>query len=160
MELYNMLVCPDHDFALRWHKDDIPPNVSTEQELERLSAPMMHAQRNLALYPDSSLVIVPGSHKRARTEMEHNANRYEDDMPGQKIVKMEAGDAIFYINNILHRGIYDCKAQRMTLHGMMGLKGADPVKARNILQHGIGSWAAHADFDGLPGDMASRANGM
>ena len=63
MELYNMLVKPDRDFALRWHRDDIPPDIPAEEELERLEEPMMHAQWNLALYEDSSPVVVPGSHK-------------------------------------------------------------------------------------------------
>lgn len=92
MELYNMLVCPPRDFTLRWHRDDIPPYVSAEEEMKRLSEPMMHAQWNLALYPDSSLVVVPGSHQRPRTNMERDADPYEDEMPGQKIVKMEPGD--------------------------------------------------------------------
>ena len=160
LELYNMLVRPDRDFALRWHRDDIPPEVSAEQEIERLKEPMMHAQWNLALYDDSSLVVVPGSQKRARTDMERNADPYEDDMPGQKIVKMSPGDILFYNNNILHRGVYDCHAERMTLHGTMGIGGTDRARARNILQHGIGSWAANADFSDLPGDMAILADGM
>ena len=160
LELYNMLVAPDRDFALRWHRDDIPPHVSAEEELERLKEPMVHAQWNLALYDDSSLVVVPGSHKRARTDMERNADPYEDDMPGQRIVKMGPGDIMFYNNNILHRGVYDASTERMTLHGTMGIAGTDPARARNILQHGIGSWAAKADFSDLPGDMAKLAEGM
>lgn len=160
LELYNMLVRPDRDFALRWHRDDIPPSVSAEEELERLTEPMLHAQWNLALYDDASLVVVPGSHNRARTDMERNADPYEDDMPGQKIVKMDAGDVLFYNNNILHRGVYDCKVERMTLHGTMGIAGSDPARARNILQHGIGDWAAEADFSGLSGNMAMLASGM
>lgn len=138
LELYNMLVRPDHDFALRWHRDDIPPEVSAEEELARLQEPMLHAQWNLALYDDHSLVVVPGSHKRARTDMERNADPYEDDMPGQRIVKIGAGDIMFYNNNILHRGVYDPKAERMTLHGTMGVQGVESeARARNILQHGI-----------------------
>ena len=160
LELYNMLVRPDRDFALRWHRDDIPPDVSAEEEMERLKEPMMHAQWNLALYDDLSLVVVPGSHKRARTDMERNADPYEDDMPGQKIVRMGPGDIMFYNNNILHRGVYDSTAERMTLHGTMGIAGTDKARARNILQHGIGSWAAKADFSDLPSDMAQLAKGM
>lgn len=160
LELYNMLVCPDRDFALRWHRDDIPPDVSAEEEIERLKEPMLHAQWNLALYDDASLVVVPGSHKRARTDMERNADPYEDDMPGQKIVKMNTGDILFYNNNILHRGVYDSRIERMTLHGTMGVAGSDPARARNILQHGIGEWAAKADFSGLDGEMAVTAAGM
>ncbi|KAK0945143.1 hypothetical protein LTR29_003490 [Friedmanniomyces endolithicus] len=160
MELYNMLVCPPKDFALRWHRDDIGPDVAADVELERLREPMMHAQWNLALYPDSSLVVVPGSHRRSRTEEERKADPYEDDMPGQVHVSMEAGDIVFYNNNILHRGVYDCKAERMTLHGTMGLSGADPARSRNILQHGIGDWAAECDFGDLLGEMVMLARGM
>lgn len=161
MELYNMLVRPDHDFALRWHRDDIGPDVTAEEELERLKEPMMHAQWNLALYEDSSLVVVPGSHKRARTDMERSADPFEDDMPGQMAVKMLPGDIVFYNNNILHRGVYDSTHERMTLHGTMGLAGSDPARARNILQHGIGKWAAKCDFTDLSDpEIARRAEAM
>ncbi|TKA28949.1 hypothetical protein B0A50_03360 [Salinomyces thailandicus] len=160
MELYNMLVCPPRDFALRWHRDDIGPDVSAEAELARLREPLVHAQWNLALYPDSSLVVVSGSHKRARTESERNADPFEDDMPTQFVVRMEPGDIVFYNNNILHRGVYDSKSERMTLHGTMGLAGADPARSRNILQHGIGSWAKQCDFSDLPGGMAELAGDM
>lgn len=160
LELYNMLVRPDRDFALRWHRDDIGPEVPSEEEVERLQEPMMHAQWNLALYDDASLVVVPGSHKRARTDMERDADPYLDDMPGQKIVRLNPGDLLFYDNNVLHRGVYDSATERMTLHGTMGIAGADRARARNILQHGIGSWARNADFSDLPSDMAALASGM
>ena len=160
MELYNMLVRPDRDFALRWHRDDIAPDVSPEEELERLQEPMTHAQWNLALFEDLSLVVVPGSHKRARTDMERGAGPYEDDMPGQRVVKMGPGDIMFYNNNILHRGVYDSTVERMTLHGTMGIVGTDKARARNILQHGIGDWAAKADFNELSKDMRELAKGM
>ncbi|EME43517.1 hypothetical protein DOTSEDRAFT_89350 [Dothistroma septosporum NZE10] len=130
MELYNMLCRPDRDFALRWHRDDIGPDVSAEVELERLQQPMLHAQWNLALYEDSSLVV------------------------------LHPGDIVFYNNNILHRGVYDSKNERMTLHGSMGLVGTDPARARNILQHGIGKWASDCDFSDLPPVTAKLADGM
>ncbi|KAK5121951.1 hypothetical protein LTR85_004523 [Meristemomyces frigidus] len=161
MELYNMLVRPPQDFALRWHRDDIPPSASPKEEEERLQHPMLHAQWNLALYSDSSLIVVPGSHARARTDMERTADPYEDDMPGQTVVKMAAGDLVFYNNNILHRGVYDSKTERMTLHGTIGLTAVDPARARNILQHGIREWAERCDFSDLPdSDMAVLAQGM
>ncbi|KAI7660139.1 hypothetical protein KC319_g8732, partial [Hortaea werneckii] len=121
---------------------------------------LVHAQWNLALYADASLVVVPGSHKRARTEMERTADPFEDDMPGQMFVKMQPGDIVFYNNNILHRGVYDSKTERMTLHGTMGLTGTDPARARNILQHGIGAWAGQCDFSDLPDGMADQASAM
>ncbi|KXT04904.1 hypothetical protein AC578_3449 [Pseudocercospora eumusae] len=160
MELYNMLVTPHYDWSLRWHRDDIGPDVNPEEELERLQEPMLHAQWNLALYEDQSLIVVPGSHKRARTPMERAADPYEDDMPGQLAVKVYPGDIVFYNNNILHRGVYDSSIERMTLHGTMGMKGSDPARARNILQHGIGKWAAQCDFHALPADTAKLAEDM
>ena len=114
LELYNMLVRPDQDFALRWHRDDIGPDASAEEEVERLHEPMVHAQWNLPLFADSSLVVVPGSHKRARTDTERSADPYESHMPGQEVVKLDAGDILFYNNNILHRGVYDSRTERMT----------------------------------------------
>lgn len=165
MELYNLLIRPDSDFALRWHRDDIPPQVSAVEEEDRLSARICHAQWNLALYDDESLVVVPGSHARARTHAERSADPFEDHMPGQAVVKMQAGDIVFYNNNILHRGVYSCRAERMTLHGSMGIVGMDHARARNVLQHGVGEWVdrcrfsnLHDHFDGQ--DISRLADGM
>ena len=49
MALDNLLVRPDKDIELRWHRDDIPPTATDEEELERLNKPGFHAQWNLAL---------------------------------------------------------------------------------------------------------------
>ncbi|KAF9695641.1 hypothetical protein EKO04_006433 [Ascochyta lentis] len=160
MELYNMLVRPDVDFALRWHRDDIPASATAEQEVERLGKPGWHAQWNLALYDDSSLVLVPGSHKRARTDAERDAEPYENDMPGQITVHLKAGQVAFYNNNILHRGVYDSGKERMTLHGSIGTMAAGGERARNVLQHGVGEWAKEDDFGELEPKMRERARRM
>lgn len=157
MELYNMLVRPDRDFELRWHRDDVPATASPEEECARLGKPGWHAQWNLALFDDSSLVVVPGSHKRARTEEERAAEPYEPDMPGQKTVELKAGQVVFYDNNILHRGVYDSKKERMTLHGSIGTVKAGGQRARNVLQHGVGEWARLDDFGALEPGMRERA---
>jgi ectoine hydroxylase-related dioxygenase (phytanoyl-CoA dioxygenase family) len=157
MELYNMLVRPDSDFSLRWHRDDIPATATPEEELGRLHKPGYHAQWNLALYDDSSLVLVPGSHKRARTSTEAAADPYEPNMPGQITVQLKAGQVAFYNNNILHRGVYDSTKERMTLHGSIGTVKAGSERARNVLQHGVGEWAKEDDFGGLEEGMRERA---
>ncbi|KAI2610354.1 phytanoyl-CoA dioxygenase family protein [Hypoxylon fragiforme] len=121
MELYNLLVRPSDgsDFALGWHRDDIPASASAaEEEARLLGGPAWHAQWNLALCDgDESLVVVPGSHRRARTEGERAADPFEGEMEGQVVVRLGAGDVVFYDNNILHRGVYDGKRERMSLHG-------------------------------------------
>ncbi len=109
MELCNMLVRPGAPFELRWHRDDIPPEASAAEEEERLAEPAWHAQWNVALYDDDSLIVVPGSHRRARTDVERNADPYEATLPGMRRVELKAGDAVFYDNNILHR---ECTTQQ------------------------------------------------
>ncbi|KAL8819522.1 MAG: hypothetical protein Q9223_002063 [Gallowayella weberi] len=160
MELYNLLVRPTRDFELRWHRDDIPPSASLEEEGKRLEEPAWHAQWNLALYDDDSLIVVPGSHRRARTEEERAAHPYEDEMPGQLVVELKAGDAVFYDNNILHRGVYRCAKERMTLHGSVGHVAGGKARARNVLQHGTKEWVDRCRFDGLEEHMRERAEGM
>jgi len=161
MELFNLLVAPEtKDFELRWHRDDIPETPSPEEELQQLHAKspngrQSHAQYNLALCPDSSLVVVPGSHRRARTEIERNAAPYEPSLPGQLVVELQPGDAVFYDSNILHRGVYRAKPEggeetRLTLHGSVGLKGSESerdkkVRATAVLQHGVGAWIGRED---------------
>ncbi|KZF19121.1 hypothetical protein L228DRAFT_201358, partial [Xylona heveae TC161] len=167
MELYNMLeaattTTAKKAFTLRWHRDDIPASASAEEELARLSQPAHHAQWNLALYPDSALVVVPGSHKRARTEAERQADLFDGEdetdeseresqkkkkkMPGQIPVTMQPGDVVFYNNNILHRGVYDRDAERATLHGSVGVLAGGDTRARNVLQHGVGEWVDRISF--------------
>ncbi|KAL8922927.1 MAG: hypothetical protein Q9208_004889 [Pyrenodesmia sp. 3 TL-2023] len=160
MELYNLLIRPTHDFELRWHRDDIPPAATGEEEQRRLEEPAWHAQWNLALYDDDSLTVVPGSHKRARTEQERAAEPFAKDMPGQLVVTLKAGDMVFYDNNILHRGVYDSRKERMTLHGSVGHLAGGRVRAQNVLQHGTGEWVERCRFDGLAEGMKGRAESM
>lgn len=171
MELFNLLVAPEQkDFELRWHRDDIPSTVTPEEELRLLKSKspqgrQSHAQYNLALCPDTSLIVIPGSHRRIRTETERNADPYEAYLPGQLTVKLAPGDAVFYDSNILHRGVYKPKPEngeetRLTLHGSVGLKesssttdrddkAADRAKVRAtaVLQHSVGMWIDRNDAD-------------
>lgn len=162
MELFNLLVAPEtKDFELRWHRDDIPETATAEEELAQLAAKspggrQSHAQYNLALCPDASLIVVPGSHRRARTDVERTAEPYASHLPGQLIVQLQPGDAVFYDSNILHRGVYKGKEEngeetRLTLHGSLGVKSAEgddekkKVRATAVLQHGVGAWVHRED---------------
>lgn len=161
MELYNLLMTPTHDFSLRWHRDDIPPDASPEEETNALSRPAWHAQWNLALYDGDSLIVVPKSHIRAQSDEERTMNPYECNLPGRKTVQLKAGDAVFYNNNILHRAIYDSKIPRMTLHGSIGQVAGEGLRARNVLQHGLGPWVQRCDFSSLDKEtIRNRAEAM
>ncbi|KAH6605727.1 phytanoyl- dioxygenase [Trichoderma cornu-damae] len=161
MELLNMLVRPESDFELRWHRDDIPAEASPDEETERLGRPALHTQYNIALWEDESLILVPGSHRRARTEAERNAAPFERELPGQLVVRLEPGDVAFYDNNILHRGAYDSKRQRATLHGSVGHVGGSKARARNVLQHGVGGWIDGVDLSAMRDEAErERAEGM
>lgn len=160
MELFNMLVRPGEPFALRWHRDDIGADATPEQEMARLGRPAYHAQFNLALLDDDSLVVVPGSHARARTDAERAAAPLDDNMPGQMAVQLGPGDIVFYNNNILHRGVYGVDRERLTVHGSVGQARGGELRARNVLQHGVGGWAARCDFSRLQGTERARAQAM
>ncbi len=76
-ELFNLLIQPQsHAFALGWHRDDVSADVSAQEE-ERLlrDKPTYGIQWNAALYDDRCLFLVPGTHKRVRTQEEVEANK-------------------------------------------------------------------------------------
>jgi EEF1A N-terminal glycine/lysine methyltransferase len=160
MELFNMLVRPERDFALRWHRDDIAAEATPEEEMDRLARPAFHAQYNLALFDDDSLVLVPGSHRRARTDTERSADPLAEELPDQLVVRLAPGDIAFYNNNILHRGVYRADRERMTLHGSVGHAGGSKLRARNVLQHGIGAWVGDCDLSRLGAEERQRAEAM
>ncbi|OJJ66867.1 hypothetical protein ASPBRDRAFT_48384 [Aspergillus brasiliensis CBS 101740] len=170
MELFNLLVAPEtKDFELRWHRDDIPETATPEEELKMLkdkspNGKQSHAQYNLALCADSSLIVIPGSHRRVRTETERNAAPYEAELPGQLVVELQPGDAVFYDSNILHRGVYKAKEEggeetRLTLHGSLGLNAPSEdkkVRATAVLQHGVGAWVHREDAAFGIGERAEK----
>ncbi|KAA1470842.1 hypothetical protein DENSPDRAFT_836743 [Dentipellis sp. KUC8613] len=152
MELFNMLINPTaHDFALRWHRDDVKETATAEEERDALAISYHGVQWNTALYDDSCLYIVPGSHKVPRTA-EQRAQSISSEppadpmtMPGVMKVALKAGDSVFYNNNILHLGTYDSKVKRATLHATMGDTRGGAIRARNILQHGL-AWMKEDSF--------------
>ncbi|QQK40544.1 Phytanoyl-CoA dioxygenase family protein [Penicillium digitatum] len=178
MELFNLLVAPEtKDFELRWHRDDISEHATAEEELAQLAAKapegrQSHCQYNLALCPDASLIVMPGTHARARTQVEREADPYAAELPDQLVVQLEPGDAVFYNSNILHRGVYRGKSEggtetRLTLHGSLGLKacggGGDDaeeqkkrVRSTAVLQHGVGAWVNREDAAFGLGERAER----
>ncbi|KAI5122409.1 hypothetical protein M0805_002959 [Coniferiporia weirii] len=157
MELFNLLINPvSHDFALRWHRDDVREDATEEEEKQALSLWHHGVQWNTALYEDSCLFVVPGSHKVPRTPEQRvlseslEAPKDPMEMPGVRRVTLKPGQTVFYNNNILHCATYSSKAQRETLHASIGDTRGGSARARNVLQHGL-RWMREPRFrDSLP----------
>jgi hypothetical protein len=99
---------PDHDGPLAALIDDVKANGTG------------YVQWNIALYDDSVLHVVPGSHLRLDTEDEADQLRNRRDtqspLPGEAITDLKAGDGVVYINMLLHWGSrYTCTEKRRTI---------------------------------------------
>lgn len=112
-------------YSLGWHRDIIQiPEAEIENWL--FSAERFHnsVQINLPLVEENSLWIVPRSHNRPNTKEEDIAfagsKHYAPvgaEMPGGIPVKLKAGQAVLYNNNLIHRGYTETmKIPRRTLH--------------------------------------------
>ncbi|CAL1702733.1 unnamed protein product [Somion occarium] len=152
MELFNMLINPDsHEFALRWHRDDIRENATEEEERQALNVWHDGVQWNTALYEDACLFVVPGSHRVPRTPEQRVHSSTPDppnnplDLPGSIQVTLQPGETVFYNSNILHCATYDPSAKRATLHASMGSTRGGSSRARNVLQHGL-DWMTESRF--------------
>lgn len=123
LELVNMLVNPrECDYAINWHRDLVREDLEPADELARLQALKFSVQWNAALYDENSLIIVPGSHVRAKMPRERAivTDEPQADMPGQFVVQLKAGQGVYYDANLLHRGVYPHTARRQTIHCCMG----------------------------------------
>jgi ectoine hydroxylase-related dioxygenase (phytanoyl-CoA dioxygenase family) len=116
---------PGVTYKLGWHRDVI--QIPEEQIEDRLfSEKRFHnsVQINLPLVQEDALEIVPGSHRRANNELEQRAfggtKHYapvDAEMPGALKVSLKAGEAVFYNNNLIHRGFAENpEVPRRTLH--------------------------------------------
>ena len=116
---------PGVSYKLGWHRDII--QIPEEEIEDRLfSKYRFHnsVQINLPLVQEDSLEIVPGSHNRPNTDAENEVfggtKHYAPKdaiMPGAMKVSLKAGQAVFYNNNLIHRGYTELtKVPRRTLH--------------------------------------------
>ncbi|KAE9399678.1 hypothetical protein BT96DRAFT_919984 [Gymnopus androsaceus JB14] len=152
LELFNLLINPlEHSFALRWHRDDVKENALPEEEKVALDQWHSGVQWNTALYEDSCLYVVPGSHKVPRTpEQRARSSTLEPpsnpmDMPGAVLLTLKLGETVFYNSNILHCAAYDHTVKRATLHACTADSRHGAARGRNILQHGL-SWVNDERF--------------
>lgn len=112
-------------YSLGWHRDIIQiPEIEIENWLFSKERHHNSVQINLPLVDEHSLWVVPGSHCRPNTPEEDavfcGSKHYApvgNEMPGGVEVTLKAGQAVFYNNNLIHRGhSVNSKIPRRTLH--------------------------------------------
>ena len=103
-----------------WHRDipslDMPPLDGLQEDLSHNGPPYL--QWNVALYDDSFLHVIPGSHLRRNNAEERKTERRLGvvPLPGTTAVDLQAGDGVVYINQILHSAKPSGDTKRRTFH--------------------------------------------
>ena len=82
-----------------------------------LGKPLTTWRWHLATVDDECLQLVPGSHRRYRTEHERRCllEARHDDIPGQLSIRLQAGQAVYWSGDIIHRGLYHRDMERLTV---------------------------------------------
>ena len=118
-----MLMCSpmrDHGPAA-WHRDIHPIDMAPLSGLQKdlVENGPKYVQWNIPLYDDDVLWVVPGSHLRLNTEDENRSLSADPRriVPGGIPVELNAGDAVVYINYLLHWGSNYSPKTRRTIHG-------------------------------------------
>lgn len=111
----------EEDWSGGWHRDfgKNERDGTYEVEMEILNRPLASLKWHLALVDDSCLQLVPGSHRRYRTDEERDRllkNRHAD-ISTQAVMHLKAGQSIFWNGHTVHRGIYNKTPERLTLAG-------------------------------------------
>ncbi|MBM3214257.1 phytanoyl-CoA dioxygenase family protein [Candidatus Poribacteria bacterium] len=133
-----------YSYAIGWHRDlPPPPGVDEIEHLERTSGIV---QLNGALVDDTSLWIVPGSHRREATDSERVAMSSRDHslLPGEMQVVLNAGDVAFYNPCLIHRAANRPGRLRRTLHYAFESSAMDSVAPA------VQPWIDAAFVDSLP----------
>ena len=119
--LMSLMCNPSEDHGPdRWHRDIRPAALAPLAGLQhdaRANGPA-YVQWNIPLYDDAVLWVVPGSHWRVNTDEENRVLGRNPSLPlpGGIPVKLKAGDAVVYLNTMLHWGSdYSAKLRR-TIH--------------------------------------------
>ena len=128
--LMSMMCNPAEDHGPdRWHRDIRPSALAPLAGLQhdaRANGPA-YVQWNIPLFDDAVLWVVPGSHWRVNSD-EENRDLARDPsvpLPGGIPVELNAGDAVVYLNTMLHWGSdYSAKLRRTVHLGYRAFGGA------------------------------------
>lgn len=108
-----------------WHRDLQYSPVPDEQQ-QRAQAEMLSLHVRIPLVPETSLELVPGSHRQWDSDLERdvrferNGHTQNETLPGSELVALKAGDVLIFDAQMLHRGLYANDAERMALDLCLG----------------------------------------
>jgi ectoine hydroxylase-related dioxygenase (phytanoyl-CoA dioxygenase family) len=105
-------------FICPWHRDDgLKYHQEEEPELEYLRQPRSGCRWELALVDDFSLHLVPGSHRRYRTEQELRVTQegLDEELEGDLKVHFKAGETVFFTGDCLHRAVHEPDRERLSI---------------------------------------------
>lgn len=93
-----------------WHRDTggQTRNAAYEEEMEILRTHRKNMLKfHLAVEDDPCLWLVPGSHRRYRSAIEHEflTGERKGDLPGTVQMDLKRGQTVFWNGNTIHRGI-------------------------------------------------------
>ncbi len=119
-----LAAAPGVSYRQGWHRDVLQVPESAIHD-DMFSPRWVHnnVQLNLALADDAAFWAVPGSHCRPNTAAEQAAfggtkhmSPVDATMPDGACLRLRAGQAALYNNNLIHRGYSDFTTPRRTLH--------------------------------------------
>lgn len=99
-------------YELNWHRD------FGDHDFFRSTGESTHVQFNACLLADACFRVIPGSHRRplTSTESHEQVTKGASELPGEMVVRCEAGDVLFMNAHALHRGSCDVGIPRQTMH--------------------------------------------
>ncbi len=111
---------PHHaDYSIGWHRDwgKQERDLDYDAEMAVLGKPLTTWRWHLATVDDESLQLVPGSHRRYRTEHERRCllETRHDDIPAQHSIRLKAGQAVYWSGDTIHRGLNRRDTERLTV---------------------------------------------
>jgi len=124
----------DEDLPGAWHRDIGARDPDPASELDFIRKPMANLRWYLALVDDECLQIVPRSQHRPRTAAERRvlSEAPHDDIPGQEVVRLEAGQVLFWDGNTIHRGNMTKDVERLTLAASWQKHGDDDAPVEKV----------------------------
>ena len=117
-----------------WHRDLAQKDIGAteEEEMALLNAAHYGLKWHLALVDDPCFFVVPGSHRRYRTEEEAEvlSQRRRDDLSTAVQVELKRRQTLFWSGKTIHRGVaVEGVFERMALHcGMVQYRPDEPME--------------------------------